>query len=1573
MQRFLLVLCALCICVGTRASAQTLSTKGKEFWVSFMENNSSSPSVLRLFFAADTITRVTLLAPGRAAQVLTINPGSTQFADFTGDSQVYNFLSNNTRSSAIFVSADNPVSVYAFNTMQASTDATMVLPVESLDNDYYVFSRAENQGLRSEFMIIGVADGTQVEITPSAPIVASLNVNQIVRPAGIPYTINLNRGQVYFAKGSVSGSTQNGDLTGTRIRTSGDACKKIAVFSGHSRTAIIASNSGSRDHLFEQMLPVSTWGQNFLTPRFPNNGPAEIRIIAKENGTVINTNSAGNFTLNSGQFTVLPRITGILSINANKPVAVMQYMHTNNGGTTAIPGDPFMMWIAPVEQVIDRITFNCFNPATSGLWFQNMFVSIVVQTASMGNSTLDGLPFASIPPFGGVFNPPSVITSDATTINGIAYTVLTVNVAVGNHTIQSPTGCLVNVFGLAQVDSYGFLVGGTLNNLNTRISINGLLPDSTICPAQTLTLSGSSADSALVRSWLWLLPDGRQVNNQSTTLNLADTGTFTVKLVVDRNSGCRFDTVTRQIRVKNDLSLLIRDTALCADITTLRLNAQISGAAQPLSFEWQSRDTSLKFIADADKPGPLLQLPAKPGTYQVSLRIADANGCSRSDTSVLITVLPLPQLQITPAQTICLRDTAAFTASVSGGSGAPYTINWQGKSGILAGDKDSTLLIHHNAPGTFIYTVTVSDSKGCQKTDSVRLTVLDQPIVSAGDDIRILCVGDSTSIGAGGFISGGQPPYKVKWSRISPGNANIISDTSLQTIVYPTLPGFYVVKATDDLGCFGLDTVFCDVRLIPDANAGPDQQECVCDRVGVDIGVPARCGVPPFQYSWKALGQAPITALSATNTVPVKVLINDNPTVSTVYEYELTVRDAQDQVRSDTMRYTLHPCPEIDAGNIPFVCGPADTFTLQPLTKGIADSLLRFRWTPSLFLSDSNSRNPLITLPTDTNISILYTVQAIAPTGCLASDTVRISTAPRLVIKATITKEKDACICRGDSIRLNASVQGGSPGYAFEWRGQNIDSALNPSAIATPLVSGIYRVTVTDAQGCTASDTISVCVEPVPNPRPGNDTTICLGDSLRRGSEATCGKPPFRYEWSPAEGVSDPNAASPLFSPTRSTTYFLRVTDDNGNGASTIASMSITVNNVPSLSLGPDVTLCAGSPAIITAIASGGRGNPYTYSWTLNGAPVTLRDSVLIIPNVDSDALIGCSISDGNTCSASSTVRLKVNQLPQISIENQVFMCPCDSLRIGGIASGLNPPFTYRWRDESGRAAQFISDTSAPQPLIFPPDSRTYFLHITDAAGCSIIVPQNIQVGDGSRQAQFSIPDIKADPRNKNLIIPIGVAIQGGLGRCQPRALEFSLDYDSRLFDPSPRINKGSILQNRLINDTVRTLLIRMQPVQLADSMTVLTTVNGAALLGNPGRTELRVHDIQWNCSELFSNEVSGSMELDSLCLKPFGNRRLLNFGNIIRILSIAPNPADGHTFISLQRTVLGAAPVDVIISSMSGNELIRHKWPVNTNATGDEEQYTMAVNLSTLSQGVYRILLVQDDIVQSEQLVIVR
>ncbi len=512
MKRIVLFLLTLLMC--NFSYSQIFSTKGTDFWFGFMENYNSP--TLRVYISSDVATTGTVTIPGQGFnQAFTVAANGTAVVTVPNN-QAHITTSQVIENKGIHVVSNDPVTVYALNYEAYSSDAAIVLPTNTLGVEYYAANInpavVSGSPMPTEILVVGVQNGSTIQITPSA---ATLGGNA----AGVPFSINLNQGEVYQIKSS-------SDLTGTYIISTG-ACEKFAVFSGAKCTNVGGCNYC--DHLSEQMYPVSTWGYNYATSPYQTRNGDVFRIIASQAGTNVSINGGAPIALGAGQ-SHQQNLTAASFITSNNPIMVVQY--SRGGDCDNANADPFAIVLSPVEQTLNNITFNAF---TSNV-ISSYFVNIVSPTASIGSVTLDGANMA------GFFTP---IASNP------AYSHCRRNITQGNHTIVAPGGVNAYVYGYGSYESYGYVAGASLDNLGLTFDADvqgtnyafDLIPTAQICMNSPVDFNGD-AGTFTVLDWNWDFGDGTTANGQNVSHTYPNAGTYTVTMSADINNLCAVETIT---------------------------------------------------------------------------------------------------------------------------------------------------------------------------------------------------------------------------------------------------------------------------------------------------------------------------------------------------------------------------------------------------------------------------------------------------------------------------------------------------------------------------------------------------------------------------------------------------------------------------------------------------------------------------------------------------------------------------------------------------------------------------------------------------------------------------------------------------------------------------------------------------------------------------------------------------------------------------------------------------------------------------------------------------------------------
>jgi hypothetical protein len=140
-----------------------------------------------------------------------------------------------------------------------------------------------------------------------------------------------------------------------------------------------------------------------------------------------------------------------------------------------------------------------------------------------------------------------------------------------------------------------------------------------------------------------------------------------------------------------------------------------------------------------------------------------------------------------------------------------------------------------------------------------------------------------------------------------------------------------------------------------------------------------------------------------------------------------------------------------------------------------------------------------------------------------------------------------------------------------------------------------YVLVVTDAEGAVTTDTVTVTVAEPPLADAGADRAVCPGSSVVLQSRVQGGRGPYRFLWSPAGGLNNPESPNPIAAPGRTTLYVLTVTD--ALGCSSRDSLTVQVHPGIEADAGGALTACANTPTSLLVKVAGGTP-PYKYAWS---------------------------------------------------------------------------------------------------------------------------------------------------------------------------------------------------------------------------------------------------------------------------------------------------------------------------------------------------------------------------------------
>ncbi|MCC6460185.1 MAG: gliding motility-associated C-terminal domain-containing protein [Saprospiraceae bacterium] len=529
------------------------------------------------------------------------------------------------------------------------------------------------------------------------------------------------------------------------------------------------------------------------------------------------------------------------------------------------------------------------------------------------------------------------------------------------------------------------------------------------------------------------------------------------------------------------------------------------------------------------------------GTHQIVLQ--DTAGC-RDTLSFFIDEPPGIQINIEVTDALCQGGNTGEVNAVASGGTPPFSYVWQACQGgpFMPGTPVTGLFAG-------CYAVTVTDDNGCTAVaqDSIREPLFFE-FVAFQDSVR--CFGGSDGQ-ATVLVSSATPPYTYAWDN---GDTTATADSLTD--------GFHSVSITDAKGCEAvtLVEVLEPPKLTIDSLAVVPVSCFAGNNGAATVWVSPGSGVAPYDYQWNPtnVNQPSISGLAA------------GP-------YSVTVVDAHG---CTTSLSALVPSPPAlvtqMTGVLPESCAGACDGSLSLQISGGKPNYT-INWSPASI--------PPGTLLLQNLCPGVYRATVTDANGCTQTSSASILAATPLTVQLNAVFPN----CIGDQNgSLSATPLGGTPGYQYAWSTGGSGNAIQN------LSCGVYRLTLTDAKGCSLvrSDTLpcpiplvldSIVAKPV---RCFGETNGTISVAVHGGNGA------LSYAWSDPNQQFDPVAVN-----LPKGVYTVTVTDSNG----CTLSASATVTEPPPLQVSVSVSpikCFGGSTGSAQAVVSGGAPG-YTYQWSV--------------------------------------------------------------------------------------------------------------------------------------------------------------------------------------------------------------------------------------------------------------------------------------------------------------------------------------------------------------------------------------
>jgi gliding motility-associated-like protein len=501
------------------------------------------------------------------------------------------------------------------------------------------------------------------------------------------------------------------------------------------------------------------------------------------------------------------------------------------------------------------------------------------------------------------------------------------------------------------------------------------------------------------------------------------------------------------------------------------------------------------------------------------------------------------------------------------------------------------------------------------------------PVISGNNEI---CPGETAVLTAtGNNLS------TFSWSTSGGGT---ISGPTNGSSINATSAGTYTVSVTDEEGCLGSASYVVTISNGPDIDYSVDPSTCGLSNGSIDVTISGSPG--PYMYDW------------STNATTQDLV---NISAGT---YSLTVEDANGCTATATIVVTDENQPLI-------VSGVVSNNSSCTIPNGSITATVNPPGTYTYTWSNGGSTSTITNLAPGT-----YTLTVTSSGSCTGTATFTVVNAANAPV---ITSTPTSSICDLPNGSINVTVSGGVAPYAYSWSGGQTTEDL--SAIS----QGTYSLTVTGANGCTASASIVVS---------NTNPTIAVSGIV--SANTSCSEPngsisltitppnsptglPYTFLWSGGETVQN-------ISNLVAGNYTVEVSA----GGSCITSASFTIldePDVPEFNANITAEECGAGDGMILLTMTGGQ-SPFTYLWSNGSTGPALN-------NIPAGSY-SVTVTGSNACTAVATYSVTNNQITFTATPTIQPNTSCSSNYNGSISISISPAGNYEYAWSTGESSQNI-------------------------------------------------------------------------------------------------------------------------------------------------------------------------------------------------------------------------------------------------------------------------------------------
>ena len=956
----------------------------------------------------------------------------------------------------------------------------------------------------------------------------------------------------------------------------------------------------------------------------------------------------------------------------------------------------------------------------------------------------------------------------------------------------------------------------------------------------TVNLSAalSFQEAGTITSYKWTMVSGTggtitTPNSAKTTVTGLTSGLYAFQVAVTNSAGMTStDIVYITVTVgpnKAPVATGGSDQTITLPTSTVTLTGSGTDADGTIaSFLWTKLSGPAQFaIASSDKAQTVVNNLAA-GVYSFQLTVTDNQGATATAT-VKVTVNPAPIVPGAPsavagADQIIVLPTNSVSLAGSGSetNGTITGYKWTQLTGpttaTIGTSGQAATTVSALVQGVYVFQLTVTDKSGVTAIDAVKVTVNPAPVVPgtpsavAGADQIIVLPANSVNLsGSGSETNGTITGYK--WTQLAgPTTASFGSSGQAATTVSALVQGVYTFQltVTDNSGVTAIDAVKVTVNPAvvvpgtPVVDAGANQVITLPINSASLNATASETNGTIKTYNWIQLS-GPATSTIATAgqaTTTVSGLAQG------VYIYQITVTDNSGVTATDVVKVTVNAAavvpgtPVVDAGANQVITLPTNSASLNATASETNGTINTYKW---IQLSGPATSTITTAGQAATTVSGLaqgvytYQITVTDNSGVTATDVVKVT-----VNAAPVVAGPPAANAGGDkSVTLpvntvtltgiGSETNGTIASYAWTQVSGPAKAGIAAPDQAQISVTGlaegtyVFKLTVTDNAGVTATDQVTVTVHPEPagplSASAGTDQAITLptaSTTLYGGGSETNGTI-TGYKW---VQLSGPSTSTITTSTQASTTvtglvegvYNFQLTVTDKAGATATATVQVTVNAAvappppankpPVANAGGDQTVAEGINLKLDGSASyDPDGTIVQYSWLqLSGkGGVTISNANSATPTLygltTGTFVFQLTVTDNQGAKATDKATIQVTAAvapppaaPQLPIANAgkdttVAYPGANSALLNGSASYATAGqlVSYVWRQISGPTTATMSNASSEMDVVsgLAVGDYSFALTVTDdnnqsASDTVVVHVKNFQ-RDTHSNYQFSL------------------------------------------------------------------------------------------------------------------------------------------------------------------------------------------------------------------------------------------